>query len=322
MIFYPFELHTHTIHSDGSYEPEKMVELAKRAGLFGVAITDHNTVSGNRDAMEAGQRLGVLVIPGIEWTTFYGHLTVLGGSAGNWRDVNPQNVLKKVKEARLSGACVGVAHPCRPGYPICTGGYDCWGLKPKDYAIFTHYEAWSYLSPALKITNDHASDKYLEICRAGVKIACAYGRDWHKGVHQECNAVTYLGIDGDPNIRSSLNAIIKGHTYISTGIRLEAWLNSAKGVYYDIGATPNDGEYEFAGMVARSADKVSQKYAVKPQVVELSGTAGTYRCEVNGFKHFSMTVKASKGEFLQPRIYGEISGRNALLLQGTPFFFK
>src|SRR4051794_13026978 len=40
------DLHTHTTHSDGNYHPVQVVELARRAGLSAVAITDHDTTSG------------------------------------------------------------------------------------------------------------------------------------------------------------------------------------------------------------------------------------------------------------------------------------
>ena len=40
------DLHLHTTHSDGSYLPAQVVELAVRSGLAAVAITDHDTLSG------------------------------------------------------------------------------------------------------------------------------------------------------------------------------------------------------------------------------------------------------------------------------------
>lgn len=60
------DLHTHTKASDGTCEPAENVRLAKEAGLTAVAITDHDTVAGIPEALEAGKRLGVEVIPGVE----------------------------------------------------------------------------------------------------------------------------------------------------------------------------------------------------------------------------------------------------------------
>lgn len=63
------DLHTHTTASDGMCTPERNVELAKEAGLAAIAITDHDTVAGIEAAMSAGERLGVLVVPGVEIST-------------------------------------------------------------------------------------------------------------------------------------------------------------------------------------------------------------------------------------------------------------
>ncbi|MGM9615758.1 MAG: PHP domain-containing protein [Oscillospiraceae bacterium] len=65
------DLHIHTTASDGSASPSEAVALAKSLGLSAIAVTDHDTVSGVREAMTAGERLGVEVIPGIELSADY-----------------------------------------------------------------------------------------------------------------------------------------------------------------------------------------------------------------------------------------------------------
>lgn len=44
------DLHTHTQASDGMQPPEENVRLAKEKGLIAVAITDHDTVAGVKEA--------------------------------------------------------------------------------------------------------------------------------------------------------------------------------------------------------------------------------------------------------------------------------
>ena len=66
------DLHVHTTASDGTETPRELVELAKRKGLRTIAITDHDTVLGCREAMAAGMELGVEVVPGIEFGTKFG----------------------------------------------------------------------------------------------------------------------------------------------------------------------------------------------------------------------------------------------------------
>ncbi|KIL35228.1 metal-dependent phosphoesterase [Cohnella kolymensis] len=63
------DLHTHTTASDGMNRPSENVRLAKEAGLSAVAITDHDTVAGIPEALEAGERYGISVVPGVEIST-------------------------------------------------------------------------------------------------------------------------------------------------------------------------------------------------------------------------------------------------------------
>jgi len=63
------DLHTHTTASDGTCPPAENVRLAREAGLAAVAVTDHDTVAGLSEAIEAGERYGVEVVPGVEIST-------------------------------------------------------------------------------------------------------------------------------------------------------------------------------------------------------------------------------------------------------------
>ena len=60
------DLHTHTTASDGQYAPAQLVRLAKEWGLSVLAVTDHDTIAGVDEAMEAGKTLGLQVIRGVE----------------------------------------------------------------------------------------------------------------------------------------------------------------------------------------------------------------------------------------------------------------
>jgi predicted metal-dependent phosphoesterase TrpH len=64
-----FDLHTHTVHSDGTTRPEDNVLLAKDIGLAGIALTDHDTVSGWTEMRDACDQHGLTFIPGIELST-------------------------------------------------------------------------------------------------------------------------------------------------------------------------------------------------------------------------------------------------------------
>lgn len=61
-----FDLHTHSNLSDGTLPPREVVRGAKEAGVSLMALTDHDCTLGVREALQAGEELGVRVIPGLE----------------------------------------------------------------------------------------------------------------------------------------------------------------------------------------------------------------------------------------------------------------
>jgi len=65
------DLHLHTNFSDGLLTPTQVVEKAKELGLRAVGITDHDTIDGISEAVEAGTRFGVEVVPGVELSSQY-----------------------------------------------------------------------------------------------------------------------------------------------------------------------------------------------------------------------------------------------------------
>lgn len=62
------DLHLHTYFSDGTFSPAQLVEAAKKAGLFCIAVTDHDTVAGIGPAREAAAD-SLEVVAGIELTS-------------------------------------------------------------------------------------------------------------------------------------------------------------------------------------------------------------------------------------------------------------
>lgn len=62
------DLHTHSVMSDGSMTPTEVVRHAKKNGLTAIALTDHDSIDGVREAMEEGERIGIEVIPAIEFS--------------------------------------------------------------------------------------------------------------------------------------------------------------------------------------------------------------------------------------------------------------
>jgi hypothetical protein len=80
-----FELHCHSKHSlsssvltEGICSPSEIVGHAKRIGLSGIAITDHDSIKGWKEAKIAAMKHKIIFIPGCEITTAAGHIVGLG----------------------------------------------------------------------------------------------------------------------------------------------------------------------------------------------------------------------------------------------------
>jgi predicted metal-dependent phosphoesterase TrpH len=61
------DLHSHTTASDGTLAPRELVRLAARHGVRVLAVTDHDSTSGVREAMDEARSLPPLeIVPGLE----------------------------------------------------------------------------------------------------------------------------------------------------------------------------------------------------------------------------------------------------------------
>jgi 3',5'-nucleoside bisphosphate phosphatase len=61
-----FDLQSHSTHSDGALPAAEVVQRAGEAGVELLALSDHDTISGVAEAIEAGERFGVRVVPAVE----------------------------------------------------------------------------------------------------------------------------------------------------------------------------------------------------------------------------------------------------------------
>ena len=64
-----YDLHTHSLHSDGTTAPAEIAVEAASVGLAGFSLTDHDTVEGWNGARAAAAAAGVDFLPGMEITT-------------------------------------------------------------------------------------------------------------------------------------------------------------------------------------------------------------------------------------------------------------
>lgn len=71
-----FDLHCHSVASDGKLPASELVARAAQRGIKTLAITDHDTVEGFRQGKQAAEQQGIRLIPGIELSCVWGGVTI------------------------------------------------------------------------------------------------------------------------------------------------------------------------------------------------------------------------------------------------------
>ena len=144
--WYRGDLHMHTCHSDGTVESQggtrvpgpvyRTVEAAAAKGCDFIAVTDHNAVSHHHSLRELQPYFDkLLLIPGVEITTFQGHAGVLGAIGFvEFRLTSPH--LPSVRELQdaveRQHGLFAINHPAMPSNERCMG---CgWTTPGTDYA--------------------------------------------------------------------------------------------------------------------------------------------------------------------------------------------
>jgi predicted metal-dependent phosphoesterase TrpH len=77
------DLQLHSCFSDGSDTPTELVKQAKKLGLTAIALTDHDTIYGIPEFIEAGLKYNIITVPGVEISVDTklpnnGHMHILG----------------------------------------------------------------------------------------------------------------------------------------------------------------------------------------------------------------------------------------------------
>ncbi|NDJ18130.1 PHP domain-containing protein [Myxacorys almedinensis] len=110
------ELHCHTTFSDGTLTPTELVDAAVNAGVKALAITDHDTVSGWDEALNAAPA-ALEIVPGLELSTVYNErsLHILGFYPDRERLILP---LAERLEGRKRRAQTIVKKLADLGYPL------------------------------------------------------------------------------------------------------------------------------------------------------------------------------------------------------------
>jgi hypothetical protein len=206
--WYAGDFHCHTVHSDGLNTVDECAVEAARQGLDFLAITDHNTIA-HFEEIALRPRDGVLLIPGEEVTTAWGHANVWG--AGCWVDFRcaddraMERVLSFVDER---GGLLSVNHPKR-GYP-----WEFTGVE--DFRVTEVWQGpWRFL-------NTESLDYWEQRLRSGRRLIAVGGSDCHSIPPAEelqpwsmGNPCTMVYVEGALDEAGVLGAVRAGHVFIS-----------------------------------------------------------------------------------------------------------
>ena len=186
------DLHVHTIFSgDATISPRFIVnQLYSHPFIKGVAITDHDTLEGyNRVRKLAATYEDILIIPGIEVSTRWGHINILGvEEKPRWG----LTIEKIVDFARDRGGVIVIPHPYRESGM---------GEKMKNIHV-----------DAIEVFNPHATyeqNKMAEKLARAKNLPRVAGSDAHDPDEMWA---AYTEVKAEPNVEAVLNAIRRGLT--------------------------------------------------------------------------------------------------------------
>jgi predicted metal-dependent phosphoesterase TrpH len=96
------DLHTHSIHSDGTWTPTQIVEKALARGLSAIALSDHDSVDGLDEARSRAAGTALEIVSGVELSAYDGSVEVhVLGYFVDDHDAEFRQALMQFREQRL-----------------------------------------------------------------------------------------------------------------------------------------------------------------------------------------------------------------------------
>jgi PHP domain len=195
------ELHSHSHHSDAPGSLDDLIARARERKLDFLAVTEHNTVS--HLPYLAACPSDLLLLPGVEITTYDGHMNAWGVSHPlDFRCTDTSRMAALIKRAHELGWVCSASHPIAPGMDW-KYGYDL----PLDCL-----EVWHGPSRSFNVLTMQAWDELLE---AGRRVVAVGGGDHHEGKEDSiANPVVWIRAN-ELDSASILDSLRKGHVVLT-----------------------------------------------------------------------------------------------------------
>lgn len=321
MKFVTVETHTHTVHSDASLTVAELLDASRKAELEAIVLTDHNTDSG-LDEIAANQTNPV-VVNGIEWTTFYGHIIIIAPNQFvEWRDLTKNNLDAHLKAVHEAGGIAVLAHPCDPGEPFCCGCH-C-DFEIQNWGNLDAMEVWHEGDPDGSVWNAKAKALWLKKLNEGFRTTALCASDWHETFAPDIPfGVNYLEIDESLPLADAIKDAIRcGRCFLSTGPAV--YINLAcDGLNVGIGGTLSPGQATLSLRFDETQRRrVWEQYQVKPESVALIQNGGE---DILAFPGYGTTL--SKELTLRPghfrlELRGSVHAKQRTILMTNPVYIK
>ncbi|RTZ59721.1 MAG: phosphatase [Gammaproteobacteria bacterium] len=100
-----YDLHSHSLKSDGKLAPSALVQRAHEKGVDFLALTDHDITDGIDEALAAAQELALTLIPGVEISATWENRTLhVVGLNIDMTNTALQTGLSSIREQRAARA--------------------------------------------------------------------------------------------------------------------------------------------------------------------------------------------------------------------------
>jgi hypothetical protein len=236
------DFHSHSKHSDGVLSVEELVRNAIDRGLDFIFLTDHNKISG----WETARSENFPLLPGVEFTTFWGHFTAFGTTRYiEWDRINPQKGIAEISQSVHSqGGLFCVAHPFTIGDPVCTG---CRCIMDVDWRYVDALEIWAGTFSQRRHENTEALKLWRTLLNRGYRIVGLGSTDIHSlnDIYPDV-PITYVLVE-ELNLPNLLDSIRKGRVYITRGPEVNFSIGNATiGDSIKTSKTPIDLNYSIS----------------------------------------------------------------------------
>ncbi|CAA0121221.1 Uncharacterised protein [Halioglobus japonicus] len=250
--WYVGDFHSHTVESDGSVTIDELISFAESRDLDFVLMSEHNTVSQLSWFPSYQITTPVLLLPGMEFTTYAGHANTIGTT--QWIDhrtgVRGATIEAAIADTHEQGGLISINHPLLNVGDLCIGCGWQHDVAPDTIdgvevmgGIFTGVPFWEDLlergshAAALGGSDDH---------RGGTGDGPTYSplaipatRVWAEelsvagileGIRNGRTVVQVLGPNG-PMIEAEMDGIRRGSTVFADTSTLRATVTASSGMF-------------------------------------------------------------------------------------------